>query len=267
MSTTELQVLPGFKPATFKFEPGRNEVILASENPKIRDYPEELKNANIAITVAKLLVLLAVKNADINETNAMHRLIGRSMGRWTFQEIELAFDMYLAGRLPDTNGEVMVPRQNLNAVVLSQVMSGYQAWKAADIKMKKYQAQKKLMLQQTNEPSKEQKASLFKKLVWETWRQYDTEGTMRMGSHEVYDHFVELGILDPELFGYEEYVKPVYVAKVQTGGMAGATRGVIPTDNTVKAKKIALRKFLETFNSEEDFVFCMNESYKDPEND
>lgn len=262
--STELQPLPGYKVPLVPFK-DKNEIIVAFENPKIRDYPEGIKNANIALLLRDMFHLLAVKNTTKEEANAMHLFIDRRLDSYTFQEINTACELYAAGQL-NYEGQALQPFQSLNAVVLGRVMKAYASYKNEDNKFVRYLTEKTRAAYKENTSTQEQKDKLFKQLIYNCFKQWKEEKTHRAGSHVVYDYLVDAGLIDMEDFSPEENLRKAQKQVRQQAAKFtedGKFINYSPPGAKTLSKAKALCCWFDTMDHDE-FVEFMAKNYKPP---
>ncbi|MEL4307415.1 hypothetical protein [Joostella sp. CR20] len=109
------------------------QMAVAMENVKLRDYPEDMRLTNCVNLVEWLLNLLGVNAKDQTDHHTeLAKHIFSSHGKWTFQEIKLAFEMYVRGDFYE-NGKPMLVTQSVNAVVFGRVMRSYEEKKKSEL--------------------------------------------------------------------------------------------------------------------------------------
>lgn len=170
-------------------------VAVAMENPKIKDYPEELRNSNTLTLLKWLLNILGVNGEEkIEHHQTLFSLINESYGRFTYQEIKLAFEYYLQGKYSE-NGKPILVTQQLNGVVFGKVMSHFEKIKKSN-EMDAYNQRKKDQLQQNTELSQQEKDEIVKNGVINCYSEWLKTKKIEAGYLWIYDHLDELGLLN-----------------------------------------------------------------------
>lgn len=174
---------------------------LAMENPKLKDYPEEDRKKNIVLIVKWLLDFLGVKDAgSTSHHNELVRFINSSYLDWTFQEIKLAFEMYVKGDLTDENTQLNA-FQSINSVVFGRVMKSYRK-----IKMDEMSAyfQKRNELMRLSQAKKkkltdEEKTAILKAGVKRLYKEFEALGVVPVGNTHLYDYLYEKNLLTSDV--------------------------------------------------------------------
>ena len=171
----------------------------ALENLKLRDYPEEARNGNTVILTSWLLNLLGVKgNPDTDKQHLVAtKFINDTLLNYTYQEIKLAFEMYVSGKFYENNGKPMLVTQQFNSVVIGRVMREYQALK--DRELDEYRRLRTIQLNKKYEMpelTKEEKELLVYEGVLNCFENYKQTREVINGYVWVYDHLDELNIIN-----------------------------------------------------------------------
>ncbi|TSE03346.1 hypothetical protein [Aquimarina algiphila] len=182
------------------------QMAVAWENPKLRDYPEEIRNANTFDLFAWLLDLLGVKGDE--STDKHHDVaitfINSSLQNYTYQEIILAFEKYVSGEFLESNGKQMLVTQQLNAVVIGRVMREYELLKKRELDA--YRKKKADQMSKEDKPTEEQiLVTMFINMIG-YWDQYNEFKIIGNGGETVFERLVEKGIIgSPEDQKYKAY--------------------------------------------------------------
>lgn len=169
-------------------------IAVAMENPKIADYPEEVRNINTLTLLEWLLNVLGVNGEDKTEHHTtLHKLINEAYFRFTYQEIKLAFEYYIQGKYSE-NGKPMLVTQQLNGVVFGKVMSQYEALKKSN-EMDAYRAKLKQQSQSSKEISQQEKDEIVRNGVINCFNDWLKTKKIEPGYLWLYDHLDELGLL------------------------------------------------------------------------
>lgn len=163
----------------------------AFENPKIRDYPEEIKATNTANLVNWLLNLIGVSDKDgldqVNATAFQH--VNKTLSSYTYEEIKLAFEKYVNGELRDSKGRDMEVFAELNARVIGKVMRAYDELKIQELhrynRIKKEQERK--ALEEKNKLSEEEKLTSNIISIYNCFDNYKRDGAIPVGQSYVYE--------------------------------------------------------------------------------
>ena len=194
----ELTISKPNLPKPIKIVPMDNKpkMAVALENPKLRDYTEEELTTNCALMVAYLLNLLGVgEKGKLDHHNATVRFMAENFLQYTFQEIKLAFNMYVRGEFMQ-DGKPMLVTQQLNPVVLGRVMREYQYRKDADLdQYRRKRTQFLLKEMQPPELTQEQKDAITADGALRVFNEYKEFGQVLPGESHIYDYLVEKGFL------------------------------------------------------------------------
>lgn len=181
----------------------------ALEHPKIRDYPQAIKNENTFIIFSWMLDLLGVKGST--HTDGHHDIaitfIHSSLSGYTYQEITLAFQMYVRG---DFNS--LLVTQQLNAVVIGRVMRAYDHLKKNDLNIYRSEKSKQMALAEKKEYTSQEKELLMFINMLNYWEQYKITNEVGIGGQVLFDRFLEKGILGHPC---EKIYKRYYAKKMQ----------------------------------------------------
>lgn len=216
---------------------------IAMENPKLREYPIEKRKENIIIVIKWLLDLLGVGDAsNINHHNELGRFINENYLNWTFQEIKLAFEMYVKGDLTTDKNDLKV-FQTLNSVVFGRVMKAYR-----EIKMNEldnyFKARNALIVAKNNKPKKlteEEKANLIKSGVKRLYKEYESYGVVMPGNIHLYDYLYDKGLLTKD----DEEKKKLYLKAKENVKLKYES-------NTDPSERKSVKHILEMINSGKD---------------
>ena len=185
-------------------------MAIALENDKIRDFSEELRNSNTQDLVIHLLNLLGVSGKqDPNHHIEAAKFINLSLGKYTYQEILLAFQMYVSGDFKDERGLQVLVTQQINAVVIGRVMRCYSEIKKNNLD----QYRKKKELNSRNEMSQEEKDLLYIAPLISRFDQYkENKGGLKEVNH-IYDDFIDKKIIKPYISAKGYYNKKYHEAR------------------------------------------------------
>ena len=163
----------------------------AIENIKIRDFENEVKTKNSANLVYYLLNLLGVNSKEGSEEHhiACFEFINTNLGEFTYQEIALAFNLYISHKL-SLNDKPMFIAQQLNPVVIGNVMEAYKQHKKSSV-LDEYRRRKNEMLQPKKELSEEDKLMIVLIGVQNCFQHYKETKEIEHGRLYVYDFFYE----------------------------------------------------------------------------
>jgi hypothetical protein len=180
-------------------QPNKNDFALALENHKIRNYPEEKKNANTAALVDKILLDLGAndKEGRAEQHLAAFKHINRTMGDYSYQEIQLAFDKYLNGEFLDASGKPVRAFAELNARVIGSVMAMYDNLKKQELNSY-YRArakEKQLADEEASKPSADESITMNVLSVLNSFENYKKDGFIGVGQSFVYDILYGWGLL------------------------------------------------------------------------
>lgn len=219
------------------------------EKPRIKQYPEPIKKANIFSFVDWCLNLLAVNDTGKEQHHAACFLfITEKLTNFTFEEMREAMLMYVAGEF-----EIKVMQQ-FNSVVLGNVMREYKKYR--DVSISWYFQERSKYLSGLTEPqmTDEEKNKLVLGGILNCFEEYRKTKTIISGYSWVYDHFNENNMLH---FTVEEKRKSMDSAKKI---LASQARKLDPKDARkvledieaknspkviVKAKSLLLQKFFD----------------------
>lgn len=165
------------------------ELAVIAEAKKLRDYNDEQRLAIADKIVQGLILDLAVgKNADVDVLIRSTKFIFSTCGKWTPDEIQKAFNMYINRELGNT--EVF---QQLNPVVIGNVMHLYDAYKKEHLTSYKRQQHKQKLQEQ--QPSDQEKEFIMIEAVDRIERDFRQHGTITESCFHVYDYLFEKGEL------------------------------------------------------------------------
>lgn len=189
-------VLQALNTSVSKIEmPDKPIMAIALENHKLRDFPEEILNANTMGLVKWLLDLLGVsmKGDNVNHHLACVEFVNKSLGNFTYQEIKLAFEMYVSGKFYEPNGKPMLVTQQLNAVVIGRVMREYDLRKKNELDS--YRRKKELMSRQ--EVTQEEKDLMYLIPLIARFDLYKQNKADLSEVNHIYDDFIQKKIIKP----------------------------------------------------------------------
>lgn len=168
-------------------------LAVALENTKIRDYPEEIRNANTMNLVDWLLNLLGVnaKNDNVKHHAAAFEFVNKTLLNYTYQEIKLAFEKYVAGEYYEAENKPMMVTQQLNAVVIGKVMKNYEALKKSELDA--YRREREKQNRKDKELTKEEKDEIVLVGILNCFEIFKETGEIQDGYTYLYQHFYELG--------------------------------------------------------------------------
>lgn len=181
----------------------KNELALALENTKIRDYQPEQREINTKKMVLYLLNLLGVKGSE--STTPHHvictKFIEKNLKHYTYQEIELAFEKYVLGEFYDSKGQKMLVTQQLNAVVLGNVMNCYSELKTNELDAYRSERNKQIVeaRNKSEELSDQEKSDLIRSGVVTCFDHYSQHNEIKSGYLYVYDVLFDKGLLESEI--------------------------------------------------------------------
>lgn len=191
------------------------QMAVAWENPKLKDYPEEIRNANTFMIFSWLLDLLGVKGDDSTDKHhdAAINFINSSLKNYTYQEIKLAFEKYVSGEYLDSKGTPMLVTQQLNAVVIGRVLREYEFLKKRELDA--YRKKKADQMSENTEPNKEDVLVTMFINMLNYWDQYQQFKHVSDGAETVFERLVDKSIIakpdDPKYKAY--YAKKMIKAK------------------------------------------------------
>lgn len=164
-------------------------MAVAMENLKLRDYPETIRNANTASLVDWLLNLLGVGQGKAEHHKTAFEFINSMYVNYTYQEIKLAFQKYVAGEF--NKGGKRIVTQQLNAVVIGFVMGEYEALRRDTLNAYR-RAKIRAQAKQLPELTQAQKDELFRSGVIRIFEQYRDNGTVTDAVKHIHTHFKAL---------------------------------------------------------------------------
>lgn len=183
--------LKDFKVEVFPMANKPREAI-ALENPKIRNYPEQLRNGNTATIVDWLLNLLGVNDSGKEAHHVeCFRFINERLTSYTYQEIKEAFLMFVNHEL---DASVMVTQQ-LNAVVIGKVMKMYDDHRKQ--KLSEYYRLRNAAAAVQPEISEEEKQRLIENGIRECYLNFKQTRTISVGRVWIYDWLIENKKINP----------------------------------------------------------------------
>ena len=130
-------------------------LLVLADAPKLREIPEEEKNAKTVKLIIYLLNLLGVTKVKTEQHNALAVHISENYADSTFEEIHKAFNLFVKGEFETK------PYQQLNAVVFGKVMSEYDELKRNQSKTYQLQLQE---FKRKSEPMSQEEIDGFMEL-------------------------------------------------------------------------------------------------------
>ncbi len=251
--------------------PNKNKYAVALENNKLRDFPQELKNTNTLSLIDWLLNLLGVneKEGSIDHHAVAFNFVNENLNNYTYQEIKLAFNMFVSGQLTDEQGKPLLIAQQLNAVVIGKVMKAYQDLKVQNLDSY-YRAKKKLLSPPPTEPTPEERKEIRRQFLKNVFDDIKNTGYYDYAWLIYDDLSAQNKILVGDSRKKEMYAQQLekYTQELKSGGFK---RGVLRKIEKIKSsdrntiivnrcKNILVAEYLEEF--EGDF----EEFYKDLDN-
>lgn len=164
------------------------------EQVKIKDYPQEMQNANTYALIYYCLNLLAItaKTFDKEILKTTFDFINTKLTKYTYEEIKEAFKMYVN---LEFNMEVF---RELNSVVFSKVMAKWDEHKNNTLNA--YYAKRAEQRQKPkNELSMEQKFTLTMQGLKNCITEFINTGDIIAGYSWCYDLLTENGLLTPSV--------------------------------------------------------------------
>ena len=231
----------------------KNPLAVALENTKLRDYPEETRNANTIKMVLWLLDLLGVKG---DESTSSHHIVSSNfindaLKNYTYQEIKLAFQKYVTGEYYDTNGKPMLVTQQLNAVVIGRVMREYEEIKKRELDL--YRRKRNEQLTKPKEMTEEEKELIVFVGVTDCFAFYKHNKMIEAGKGWVYDYFFEKKRLPTHTKEFKEEIKQRALVTVKEDikkngislQVSEALKSINPATVAVKCKELILMDYFE----------------------
>tara|TARA_A100000171_G_scaffold49827_1_gene59754 strand:- start:17 stop:856 length:840 start_codon:yes stop_codon:yes gene_type:complete len=218
----------------------KNKFAVSLENPKLRDYPEEVRNANTANLVDWLLNLLGVneKNGSTDQHVAAFNHIHRTLDVYTYQEIILAFEMYVNGEFTDKQGRPIEVFSEFNARVIGRVMKLYTEKKRENLTA--YYQQKQMQKNKLPEISEAEKKKLIENGIIECFNDYKETKEIKHGRLYVYEELYKRNLLPPHTPEFKAEIEKRAKVKVLRQAEQTIKSGKLD-ENTHKAKKLIAR--------------------------
>lgn len=170
--------------------PQKNEYVVASEKQSISEYNEDERNTQTANLIDFLLNLLAVneKDGNLEHHKLSFEFIIAKMSHYSFQEIVLAFQKYVAGEYFE-NRKPMLVTQQLNPVIIGKVMKCYSDVKREEID--RYKRKTKLLKPVEATITDEEKELLVLMGIQTAFEEYEKDGFVSPGYAWLYEYFWE----------------------------------------------------------------------------
>jgi hypothetical protein len=191
-------------------------LAVSLENLKIKEYPEEVRNANTAKLVDWCLNLLGVNGKEgIEEHHAVaFEFINNSLTNFTYEEIKAALMMFVAGDFND----VFISQQ-FNSVVLGKIMKNY-AERRDDMLRGYYQKRRaQYSIAQNNPITKKQNHEAAIRMLEQAYEDYTKNGRIMYGFSFLYEWLLSSDFISPtdqEKKEAYENGKPIAAAKAKT---------------------------------------------------
>lgn len=231
----------------------KSDLAIALENTKLRDYPNEIRSKNTLNIVLWLLDLLGVKGDEATERHHIvsANFINDTLKNYTYQEIKLAFQKYVAGEYYDSNGNPMLVTQQLNAVVIGRVMREYENLKKRDLDA--YRRKRTEDMNKEVQLSQEEKDLIVYVGVIDCFKHFEQHKSIESGKGWVYDFFYEKGRLPKHTKEFREEIKAKAIIEVEndikSGGVTSqvkeALKNIHQSTIAVKCKEIILREYFK----------------------
>lgn len=193
IAVIEESKLPAIVEVKMKHKPT---LAVAYENPRISQYPVEVRNTTTLNFVVWCLDMLGVNGKDGGEGHhtAVYDFVNSALTMYTYQELREAVLMYVKGDFP--NLPVM---QQFNAVVLGKIMNAFAEHR--DIALNSYLKLKKEQQlaaeEEANKLTSEEIMNLTLEGVTNCINQYNSKKYIINGYTWVYDYFEKIGLLTP----------------------------------------------------------------------
>lgn len=167
-------------------------LAVAMENPRISQYPEEVRNINTLSFIEWALDMLGVNHKEGGEGHhvAVHQFVNTQLSNYTYQELRQAILMYVTGEFNQSG--IMVTQQ-FNCVVLGKVMNVYDEHKQQALY--KYNRLKRDQQAEEVELTEEQKMELTLQGVQNCFNEYVKTNTIIPGYIWVYDYLTKQNVL------------------------------------------------------------------------
>tara|TARA_R110000796_G_scaffold120506_3_gene234674 strand:+ start:6557 stop:7402 length:846 start_codon:yes stop_codon:yes gene_type:complete len=229
------------------------DVGLALENVKLRDYPKPIRNSNTVNLVEWMANKIGVNQKEGIEDvmNVAFQHINKTLVNYTYQEIMLAFDLFVQRELSLEN-KIIEPFAELNARVIGRVMSAYSEYKRKELnKYLRIRAEEdRIAEEEKTKPSESEKQTILVLSVLNAYEEFKDFGYIPNGKSFVYDIMWEWQLLPPHTKAFRKEIGILAQEKVNRESkieQATEFKKVIKTteDNAgavkVAAKKIVLK--------------------------
>ena len=203
-------------------------LVKLEEQPKVRTFEMNERIAKSTQIVKLLLSDLGVgKNSDTDHHIRTIKFISESMVNYSFEEIEKAFQMFIAGDFREK------PFQQLNAVIVGKVMSEYENHKRETLKV--YRQKETMRKQELKPPSGLDISKQIEESIEEMRKEYYKTGKIVGIVTHLYSHLFKKGVLPQH---NREYIAKITLKSIQIAKSEAMTEASLSLDKHRGLKKV-----------------------------